>query len=174
MNKIKIITICHIPDYDADLSYIGKYTDELTDGVIVREFGEFYEDLTEEQKEDIPEYSREMRGFKPVGGGEPVGSADYKKYGKQDYELMQKIERGDVSFIGIKAEAEILVSLNDHWITQSISSGGLWGIDVDSSEETEYIKEIQQEQLSELLDISKALGFTEEQFKAIEPKVKQG
>src|SRR5581483_1013141 len=65
-----------------DTSYIGEYTDKLEDGVIVRvgeNPGEFYEDLTDEEKESIPAHSREFRGFKPYAAGEPVGSKDYKK-----------------------------------------------------------------------------------------------
>ena len=88
---------------------------------------------------------------------------------RQDYERMESLNRGDWSFIGIRAEAEIAVE-NAHAtnlgdgvpyfdsIVQKITSGGLWGIESDSSKE--YFAEIEQDELSDLREQLILLGFS--------------
>ena len=92
--------------------------------------------------------------------GEPV--SDIAKYCLQDYARMESMNRGDFCFIGIRADAEVSLcreSVTDAcWTVQTITSGGLWGIESDSS--PEYLKEIEQEQLSELREQLKAIGFS--------------
>jgi hypothetical protein len=61
---------------------------------------------------------------------------------------------GAFEFIGIRASASIRVGN----FLQSITSGGLWGIESDSDKP--YLKEIEDEQLSELRDIRHELGFS--------------
>lgn len=70
-------------------------------------------------------------------------------------------------FMGVLAEAQIGVPQNfvkgskvdsGVYITQRISSGGLWGIESDSDKS--HIASIEGEQLSELKDQLKALGFS--------------
>jgi|ERR1700689_2470012 len=65
-------------------------------------------------------------------------------------------------FIGIRAEAEVSLcreSVTDAcWTVQTITSGGLWAIESDSS--PDYLKEIEDEQLSELREQLKAIGFS--------------
>jgi len=48
MKKIESIKTERIEDCDPDTSYLGKYTDDLRAGVIVRKFGKYFEGLTEE------------------------------------------------------------------------------------------------------------------------------
>jgi hypothetical protein len=79
--------------------------------------------------------------------------ADIRKYCQQDYERMESLNRGNWCFIGIRADAEIVVD----GVRQDISSGGLWGIESDS--DRAYLTEIDGEQLSELRDQLQALGF---------------
>jgi len=61
---------------------------------------------------------------------------------------------GLFGFIGIYAHAEYFADGN---LRQIIKSGGLWGIESDS--DAAYLKEIEQEQLSELRDQLHAIGF---------------
>lgn len=82
---------------------------------------------------------------------------EIRKYCLQDYERMESLNAGDFCFIGIRAEAEYSVGGTPAPI-QELSSGGLWGIESDSS--PEYIKETEDEQLSELKSQLKAIGFS--------------
>lgn len=59
----------------------------------------------------------------------------------------------DWHMIGIVAEAEITVA----GVIQTITSGGLWGIESDSSDD--YLREVADEELAALRDILVGLGF---------------
>ena len=61
-------------------------------------------------------------------------------------------KRGDFSFVGVRAEAEITVD----GISQTITSGGLWGVESDAGDE--YIKEVGGEEYNDLRKILKTLG----------------
>jgi hypothetical protein len=64
----------------------------------------------------------------------------------------EAFHRGNFSFVGVRAEAEIVVD----GIIQTITSGGLWGIESDSGDE--YIKEVAGEEYNDLRKILKTLG----------------
>jgi len=61
-------------------------------------------------------------------------------------------QRGDFNFVGVRAEAEIVVD----GIVQIITSGGLWGIESDSGDA--YIAEVAGEEYADLRRILKTLG----------------
>ena len=69
-----------------------------------------------------------------------------------DDETKKRFQHGDFTFVGIRAEAEITVD----GITQTIVSGGLWGVESDAGDE--YIKEIAGEEYNDLRKILKTLG----------------
>jgi hypothetical protein len=167
------VKLKHKIDDNPDVSCLGKYTDELTDGVIVRRDREFYEKLPRlmERNDDgtyagkgdfvneLPGRGREFRGFKPYAGGEKVGTKEYYKYGMNDYERMERLSNGDWCYIGIVAEALVSVSLNGgkDCITDKLTSSGLWGIESDSDKG--YIAEVETEELSQLAELLQAYGF---------------
>ena len=160
MKKIGNVKILHTDDNDPDLSRLGEYTDRLTTGIIVRYFDKFYEDLSDDELENIPERSNEYRGFKPSTDSNDPKDKDYKKYSLQNYHRMEDINNGNVGFIGISVKAEILTwSDSKNWLINEISSGGLWGIESDGG--AEYLKEIEQEEISELKDVLKEYGFSD-------------
>jgi hypothetical protein len=171
--KIFEVSICHIVDTYPDTSCLGEYTDELTDGIIVRRDNEFYEKLPREMERDndgrfigkgdfiepLPEQLREFRGFKPYAGGEKIGTKEYYKYGMRDYERMEGLNNGNWYYIGIMAKAKIGISF-DGGLTykiDEITSGGLWGIESDSDKK--YIKEVENEELQDLKRTLAAYGF---------------
>ena len=78
--------------------------------------------------------------------------ATWKAEGFQ--ERRQQYDNGDFGFIGIQAEAEIVVA----GVCQTITSGGLWGIESDST--PDYLSEIEQEEIEQLQEILHALGFS--------------
>ena len=173
--KRKIFKIEKIRTVDCgpDISYLGEYTDELKEGVIVRRDNEFYEKLPCEMERDengkfcgkgdflnpLPERGREFRGFKPAAGGEKIGTPEYYKYGMQDYERMAGLERGDWCYFGVSAQAQVGVSLNGgkSFNVETIRSAGLWGIESDS--EQSYFDEVMGEELAELKGLLEAYGF---------------
>jgi len=59
----------------------------------------------------------------------------------QDEERRKEYENGDFSFVGVRAEAEVVVEN----VIQTITSGGLWGIESDSGEG--YIEDVALEEL---------------------------
>lgn len=104
---------------------------------------------------------------KPADGLTPE---DVRKYVRQDYERMERLNAGDWCYIGIRAEAEIVAvygsksTLSEHVTTggsgpiQHITSGGLWGIESDSDKS--YFAEVQTDELADLKTQLLALGFS--------------
>jgi hypothetical protein len=85
--------------------------------------------------------------------------AEVKKYVRQDYERMERMNRGDWYSMGISAEAEISIPTQPgNGILQRVSSGGLWGIESDS--DRAYIVSVEAEQFTELKQQLTALGFS--------------
>jgi hypothetical protein len=142
-------------DVSPDTSWIGKYSDRLDEWDIVASGpgkGKFFRDISEDE---YPRRGREFRGFEPYAGGEKPGTRDYVVNARQDYEEMSRLRNGDFSFIGVVAEARIM--LRTGALTQKISSGGLWGI---ASDDRPQMKEAADEQLNELRNELEALGFS--------------
>ena len=145
--KIESIVIEHKLEDDSDTSFIGEYTSDLDDGVIVRQYGKFYEDLTEEEKDQINLRNREHTGFEPYAGGEKVGTKEYKEYGLQDYKRMEQLNNGDFYFMGIIVHANIFLEENRYYTYRKITSGGIWGIE---SDDKSGIEELEKEQIEDL------------------------
>lgn len=156
--KILEITIHKAVDEYPDTSFLGEYTDQEAPWVICRRHGEYVKNLGED--DCIPERSREYRFFKPYAGGEPEGSDDFQRYGKQDFDRMEALNRGDFYYMGVWAEAR--VKLTDGDLTQTISSGGLWGVESDSPED--YLLDIEKEELVTLRRELIAVGFSNRQI----------
>jgi len=87
-----------------------------------------------------------------------------REYILRDYERMERLQRGDWCFVGIRAEAEILVPSGAGSIVQEITSGGLWGVESDS--DREYLAEIETEELSSLREQLQAVGFSKRAISA--------
>ena len=101
---------------------------------------------------------------------------------------LHEYHRGEFHFIGIRAEAEIgigghvthtPINSKSGWIhtpggytCQTITSGGLWGIESDS--DAAYLESVEQEELSDLKAQLLALGFSKRAiataFKTVEHK----
>ena len=119
-------------------------------------------DITEQEGCDCGERGDIERGELRYFNGNVENYAgespeDIRKYVRQDYERMERLNRGDWAYVGIRADAEILLPSGSASIVQEITSGGLWGVESDS--DASYLKEIETEQLSELREQLRALGF---------------
>jgi hypothetical protein len=149
--RIDKITMRHIADSDADTSYLGYYCDELEPGVIVRDLKEYYERLPEDA--EIPERTARFvnRGFKPYAGGEPITSPHYHDYVMADFERSEGLMMGTWCYIGIRAEAVVSYPLDmagkDRRL-ETFTSGGVWGVESDSNDDT--FEEYEDDQLDDL------------------------
>ena len=148
MTKIESVKIVHMIDESPDTSFIGEYTDEMSDWAISREYDAYVIDLPGDTK--FSERGREYRFFfLPYAGGEQPGTAEYRKYGMQDYERMEALNRGDWCFIGIQAEATVSRDIGQgHRRLQGFTSGGLWGIESDSGDD--HLESVAHEELVDL------------------------
>lgn len=81
--------------------------------------------------------------------------AEVRKYVRQDYDRMESLNRGDWCFLGIRVEAEVQLTGD---LTQTITSGGLWGIESDSGKD--HIQETIREEMANLKTELLALGFS--------------
>ena len=73
---------------------------------------------------------------------------------------MESLNAGHWSYNGIRAEAEIVIN----GLCQTITSGGLWGVESDSDKD--YISQIEREELGQLSEQLAALGFKKQPIRA--------
>ena len=163
--QITKVRLEHVVDNDADLSWIGEYTDEARPDAIIREgehAGGFVRDLPEDC--ELPSRGREYRFFIPAMTGEETGNPESPK---QDFERMEAYNRGDWGCIGIIAKAE-LWNPTTH-VCQTVRSGGIWGVESDGKD---YIGSLEKEELAnlkaELLDLGIGERAIERAFKNVE------
>lgn len=109
-----------------------------------------------------PSFNYVDKSGKPVDGNTPK---DIRKYVRQDYERMERLNAGDWCYIGIQSEAIIYIPYmtegrggRTYFKSEPITSGGLWGIESDS--EKSYIESVQQEELDNLKLELLALGLS--------------
>ncbi len=82
---------------------------------------------------------------------------------KEFAERYYKWRHGVFNYIGIRAKAILRIpTAGGKWITQEITSPGIWGIEDDSGEE--YFEETYQEELSILISMLGELGVSEFQW----------
>jgi hypothetical protein len=80
-----------------------------------------------------------------------VNSREEARYA---HERMESLNRGSWQYIGIRAVADVTTNT----VVQHITSGGLWGIESDSSRD--YLESIERDELAGLKDQLSALGFS--------------
>ena len=120
-------------------------------------------DITEQKGCDCGEHGDlehgELRYFNAsVENYEGETPEQIRKYVRCDYERMERLNRGDWCYVGIRAEAEILIPSGGANLAQEITSGGLWGIESDSDES--YFAEVGAEELAELRTQLSGIGFS--------------
>lgn len=133
---IESIRIRHMIDESPDTSYIGEYSDDPSPAGTI------------DRKARGDQERNTYRYFNPAN----------PEYAEQDYDRMESLNRGGWYYLGIRAEAEIIMNNT----IQRIASGGLWGIESDSGRE--YLEEVAAEELASLKDQLAELGFTDEEI----------
>lgn len=86
--------------------------------------------------------------FAPYAGGEKKGTAEYRKYGQQDFAHITQLTDGDVWFEGIKATVTLRLQFDGYSKHRTFSSPGIWG--VESNTDDSYLRETAQSELDEL------------------------
>lgn len=121
--------------------------DEPEPWAILREEGEYVANLKEGF--ELPPRGRECRFFKPYAGGETPGTPDYQKYGKQDFESIEAMQRGEWWFVYIYATAEVVIG----GVTQTIRSGGEGRVPSNCPEDILLVDGEQEMELRAILNI---------------------
>jgi hypothetical protein len=153
----------HVPTYEyEELEDAYNTLDQLADDSPECDCGERGDMQRNEYRYFNPSFNYIDKTGKALETPENV-----RKYTRQDYERMERLNRGDWCYIGIHADAEIGIPQNPArnaktdsgvYTVQTIRSGGLWGTESDSDES--HLKSIEQEELSELRAQLKAIGFS--------------
>lgn len=156
--KIHSVRIEHAADNSPDTSYLGEYSDIAT--------SEFTIDRAKrgEQAHHEDQYFNPSFNYVNPDGTALMGNTDddIRKYVEQDYQRMERLNDGDWSYIGIIAKAEVQLPGSD--VIQTIRSGGLWGIESDS--DAAYLRQVEDEELSNLTAELERLGCTHRQVLA--------
>lgn len=155
--RILSVTIKRMIDPDHDTSCLGEYSNNKSSEYSI------------DRKHSLDCQVNEYRYFNPsfnyvdtqgkiiqnAAGGDTLTPEEVRQYVRQDYERMERLNAGDWYYLGIRAEAEIQLTGD---LVQTISSGGLWGIESDS--DASYIEDLEREQLSNLKSELRAIGFS--------------
>ena len=99
----------------------------------------------------------EYRYFIANFSGTDTGNPDSVR---EDYDRTEALNRGEWSYLGIMAKAEIALPGSN--VVQRIASGGLWGIESDS--EAGYLAEVEAEELAGLRGELETIGFGKRQI----------
>lgn len=150
-NQILSVRIETVGDDDPDLSYLGEFTNDPSPEAFIR-YGEHSGKQVKDLGEDdsLPEKGREYRFFLPGMTAEQTGNPESPK---QDWRRMEDYGNG-WSMVGIIAKAVIQT---ESGISQTLRSGGIWGVESDISKE--YVAELEKEELSALHRELENLGF---------------
>lgn len=188
MKRIHTVTIKRMADNDPDTSWLGEYSNNPASEFAIDRFHDsdcpqFWANGITDDSEDSDcncnntRNPREFAFFNPGSvetfeadaGWIPKDVMDKEDYwrkamqqnARSDYERMESLNRGLWGFVGVGAEARIQITR--HGPFQDISSGSLWGIESDSDD---YLKEVEEEQLTELRAQLHALGFSQRAISA--------
>ncbi len=152
-NKPKLLKVWieHKPDEDADTSHMGEYSNSPANAYVI------------DRKDRGDMGHNEYRYFNPSfnyvdkNGNARPGLEPHviDKYVQEDYRRMEALGRGDWSYVGVIAKAEI--QLNGQSTIQVLRSGGLWGVESDSG--AEYLAEVAKDELAGLRTDLEAIGL---------------
>lgn len=142
MKRIDKIIVNKIPDYDCDLDWLGKFSNDKGRFAIKHNGG----------RNSLPYFNAE--------------NVENMKQAKQNYKQMMKFETGELYMIGIKCTARIATSEDGKtWLINSVSSGGLWGIEQGYKGDDKDIESTIEEQGEELEKVLKEFGFSDKEIK---------
>jgi hypothetical protein len=147
--------------------YLDRQTDECPD---LSHLGEYSsapgpDDKTIDRQERGDMGTRELRYFVAAMSGADSGNPESVE---QDYRRMEDYNRQGWCMIGIIAKAVVRMPSG---LTQTIRSGGLWGVESDS--ESSYLADVEKEELTGLRAELESIGCTPRQIDAAFAKVER-
>ena len=110
----------------------------------------------DKQRNEYQYFNPSFNYVNSKGNPKDLTPEDVRKYTRQDYERMERLNAGDWCYVGIRAEVDVQTSFGSP--IQTITSGGLWGIESDSDKA--YFAEVVAEELGQLKTELRALGFS--------------
>jgi hypothetical protein len=138
---MKILSIKTTNEFDDSTpDYLGTYDDNYAADAI-----------------DRGNHRGQYRYFHPAMTGEETGNPNSPH---EDYERYEAFNDGEWEMIGIVAKARVQFTPNGP--IQAVHSGGLYGIESDSDQS--YLEEVRRDELANLTDELKAIGFAQEQI----------
>ena len=151
--EIRSIKIKQYFDSDPDTSFLGEYSNKRAKFSFDRQF---LGDMNRNEYRYFNPYPN------PLTGKTQKEKKELYQWAKQNYERMESLNNQNWFFFGLVVEAEIIIN----GVIQNISSGGLWGIESDS--DRSYLQEIIKDEITDLKDQLKEIGFFDEDIEDIE------
>ena len=153
--RILSIEVKHIPDTNPDTSYLGEYSNTPAgEFSITRSIPGQYHYFNPGSVEPFDPAASWIPADRAPADKESFWRETMRENARRDYERMEAYNRDEWGFIGIRAQADVVIG----GVCQSITSGGLWGIESDS--EKSYFREVEREELKQLREILHELGFS--------------
>ena len=153
--------ISRVPDYNADDSELGEFTDTPAPGHIVRgNHPVFVEDWPENL--EFPTRRHEYIFFIPPDSGNEIGTEDYRKCALQDYQRMEAYQRGEWGYIGISVASWVGIETNNITVLADNIVSSLFQIESDCQQMDldEVVDELKEEQRKRL----QMADFTDEEI----------
>jgi len=152
MLKIESVTIKHIIDDCPDVSWLGEFTSDYQDSSDIKRGSVFEHDKGNSRTHDffVPAISvnEHRNDLQKMGYSKGESERLARSYCQLEYDRMLALENGDFCFIGITAEAVVSYPIdNGSRRLETLSSGGLWGIESDGGN---YLQEVEQEEIDNL------------------------
>lgn len=158
-NHIEGVRIETVADESPDLSYLGKYSNSAET--------EFAIDREERGDCGRGEYRffnpGSVEAFNPAASWIPADAADKRAHweaamrsnAEADYKRAEAGNAGDWHMVGVIAKAVVRSASG---VSQTLRSGGLWGIESDSG--AEYIESVKADELADLRRELESFGFS--------------
>ena len=165
---IESVSVKHVHDENPDLSWLGEFIwktpdkSDLNRGNIIP-----HETDRDGRCYFVPQINVENHRADLVKMGYSRGTAESmaREYVKQDYRRLRDYGDGWVS-LGIIAEAVVSYPIGGgNRRLETLTSGGLWGVESDGGE---YLEEIEKEQINELKGHLEAFGVDISDFGEME------
>ena len=109
----------------------------------------------------------ELQSIRVVVDHDPDPDTSYLEQDELE-DRLAAYKRGEFDFVGVRAEADVLIE----GTVQTLTSGGLWGVESDSGEE--YLVGVAVEEYEQLRKVLKTVGVPTAQLPAADAETVRG
>ena len=146
-------------DEISDFDNYGSYGHKFEPGCIVRADGSFYEDhITDDEYEPSTLRNGEYSFFYPAENGEKIGTDEYRKYAKRDYQRMVDYNNNHWSYLVLIVETTINT---DSGLSDSVSDT-IGGVESDGG--VDYLKEMVDDLKTGVKSQLSKMGFSDDEI----------